>query len=124
VATPNLGISHIQAAQNQKEVTANAAFDGLDQALCNELAVAISGADVTLTAAQALGNLVFVCTGALTANRNLIVPTNRKPYVIANQTTGGFTVALKTASGAGIAASNDGSYKLCYCDGTNVVKIS
>jgi hypothetical protein len=29
--TPNLALAHIAAGQNQKEVTANAAFDALDK---------------------------------------------------------------------------------------------
>jgi hypothetical protein len=124
MSTPNLLLAHIAASQNQKEVTANATFDGLDTAICGKLPVAIPDANVTLTAAQALGNMLFVATGALTADRNLIVPTNQKPYILANQTTGGHNVIIKTASGTGISAANDGSYKLVFCDGTNVVKVS
>ena len=33
MSTPNLAIAHIQASQDQKEVTANAAFDALDLAM-------------------------------------------------------------------------------------------
>ena len=124
MATPNLGLAHIAASQNQKEVTANAAFDGLDEALCGNEQIAMSDADLTLTPAQALAALVFVLTGALTAARNLILPASAKPYVVSNQTTGGQTVTVK-ASGAGVfAVPPDGTYKLLYCDGTSVWKVN
>ena len=37
MSTPNLAIPHIAAAQNQKEVTANDAFDRLDEAITGRL---------------------------------------------------------------------------------------
>jgi hypothetical protein len=40
--TPNLLIDHIAANQAQKEVTANAAFDALDKALCQQTSIALS----------------------------------------------------------------------------------
>lgn len=120
MATPNLGLAHIAASQNQKEVTANAAFDGLDQALCGSLTVPIPDADVTLTPAQALAALAIVATGALTANRNIIVPTNCKLYLLVNKTTGGFTVTLKTTAGTGFAVAAADGYRAAYCDGSNV----
>lgn len=124
--TPNLLITHISANQNQKEVTANSAFDELDEALTNLLAVAMSDANYTLNATEgneALAHLVFKFTGTLTANRNIIVPTNKKVYVVSNQTTGGFSLTVKTASGTGVALSTSG-YFLLYCDGTNVVSLA
>jgi hypothetical protein len=124
MATPNLGIAHIAENQNQKEVTANAAFDALDEAFCNQLSVAMSDADLTVTAAQAVSNLVIVAMGALTADRNLIVPSNKKLYILRNNTTGSHNVTIKTAAGSGFAVANDGSYKLVYCDGTNVVRVN
>lgn len=120
MATPNLGLAHIAASQNQKEVTANAAFDALDEALCGTLAVPMPDADVTLTPAQALAALAIVATGALTAERNIIVPTNCKLYLLVNKTTGGFSVALKTATGTGFAVAAADGYRGMYCDGTNV----
>jgi hypothetical protein len=122
MATPNLNLAHIVAAQDQKEVTANAAFDGLDEALCGHASFAMSDADLVLTSAQALGALAFVLTGSLTAPRNLVVPVNAKPYVVANQTNQ--TVTIKTPSGAGVAVPADGSWRLTYCNGTDVVKLS
>ena len=44
MSTPNLAIAHIAASQNQKEVTANDAFDALDQAICGLTAISLTGA--------------------------------------------------------------------------------
>lgn len=124
MATPNLAIAHIAASQNQKEVTANAAFDALDTAMTDELSVPMADTNQTLSTAQALGHLVFVATGALTADRNLVVPTNRKLYVLSNATTGGHNVTLTTAAGTGVAVAAADGYRFAYCDGVNVVRVS
>lgn len=124
--TTNLGITHIDAAQNQKEVTANEAFDHLDEALTNRLQKGITdGSDTVLDTAvggEALANLVYQMTGTLTANRNMVVPTNKKVYVCQNATTGGFSVTVKTAAGSGIAVA-PGETRILYCNGTNVVEL-
>jgi hypothetical protein len=39
MASPNLAITHVAAAQNQKEVTVNDAIDALDRALTDALVV-------------------------------------------------------------------------------------
>lgn len=63
---------------------------------------------------------VLEITGALTAARNVVCPTQEKAYIIKNSTTGGFAVTLKTAAGTGISVPS-GSVMMLYCDGTNVV---
>jgi hypothetical protein len=63
---------------------------------------------------------VLSVTGTLTANRNIVCPTSSKLYLIYNNTTGGFTLTIKTAAGAGIAVTA-GTKRFVYCDGTNVV---
>lgn len=120
--TPNLGIPHIDASQNQKEVTANTAFDDLDAALTDLLVQAITDADYTVVTADALTHMLFKFTGTLTANRNIIVPNNKKMYVVANGTTGGFSLTVKTSAGTGVAISST-TYTFLYCDGTNVVSL-
>jgi hypothetical protein len=57
--TPNLNITHIAAAQNQKEVTANAAFDALDKALTGVLPADFAAGDVTLTDTQFREHIAF-----------------------------------------------------------------
>lgn len=59
-------------------------------------------------------------TGAITAQRDLVVPTINKPYIVKNSTTGGFGVRVKTSAGTGITVGN-GLTRPLYVDGTNVV---
>jgi len=118
--TPNLLLSHIAQAQNAKEGTFNLMADLLDTAWTNAVSVAVPDANVTLTRATSLGNMLLSFTGALTANRNIIVPAKKKIYLVRNSTTGGFGVVVKTQSGTGITVNNS-QYVILYCDGTNVV---
>lgn len=64
--------------------------------------VAMSNANVTLTALQAARDIVII-TGALTANLNLVFPTYQKQWLVVNDATGAFSVTAKTASGSGVA---------------------
>lgn len=76
------------------------------------------GANVTLTAAQA-GTGIINLTGALTANINVILPTQSGQWVIINNTSGGFTVTAKMATGLGPALPPARAVGI-YSDGTNV----
>lgn len=84
------------------------------------LSKAITTADVTLTATEA-SNAFIKATGALTANRAMILPA-AQGHVIAfeNSTTGAYTLTVKTEAGTGIAVAQ-GERVLLFCDGTNVV---
>lgn len=126
--TPNLLITEIAANQNQKEVTANTAFVELEAALTNLAAITMTDADYTLSAGeggQALGNMCFKFSATLTANRNIIVPTNKKLYAVQNATTGGHNLVVKTSGGTGVTIEpSSTSYAIVYCDGTNVVQVA
>jgi len=119
--TPNLLLAHIVASQSQKEVTANAALDGLDEALCNPTTIAMSDADMTLTDAQMLGNMFLSFTGTLTAARTITVPSHAKLILIENDTTGGFALNVKVPSGSPLTF-NVGDLRLLYCDGGTNLK--
>lgn len=80
--------------------------------------VAGSG-DYTLTGAE-LNRISYRLTGVLTGNRNIIVPASVQQYWIANDTTGSFTLTVKTAAGTG-ATVNQTQRRILYCDGTNVI---
>ena len=98
--SPNLSITHVAAAQNQKEVTINDAVDALDNAMNRALSLAMADANVTLTADQANRNGLIVLTGTLTASRVLTLPANHRRLAIRNATSGGQEVRAKYA-GAG-----------------------
>ena len=65
-------------------------------------------------------NAFIECTGTITANKNLIVPTNKKVYYIYNNTTGGYSIVVKTSAGTGVTVAN-GNKVIVLCNGTNVV---
>jgi hypothetical protein len=68
-------------------------------------------------------NAVIKLTGTITGNQVVTVPNGiEKTYIIANGTTGAFTVEFKTAGGTGVTfGTTDKSTKILFVDGTNVV---
>ena len=98
----------------------------LEQAITGVLSVAQGDvANLTLTntayVSNQARNAVVNLTGALTGNRNVVVPTANKLYLAKNSTSGGFNVTFKTAAGTGVAIA-PGTAQWVYCDGTNVVQ--
>ena len=96
----------------------------LEQAITGVLSVAQGDTTLTLTATQGASNqarnAVINLTGAMTAGRNVVVPSVNKLYLFKNSTTGGFSTTIKTAAGSGVAVLN-GQSRLVYCDGTDVI---
>lgn len=70
--------------------------------------------------ADAGKNLTFVCSGTLTGNRALILPTKQRHFIVQNNCTGAFTLTVKTVAGTGVVVPQTGSMHL-FCDGTNIV---
>lgn len=96
----------------------------LEEAIIGAATVAMADANQTISIVDGTtsdGRKVFIkCTGALTASRNLTVPTLNKNYIVENATTGGFGIVVKTAAGTGITVAA-GTKRMVYADGTNVV---
>jgi hypothetical protein len=67
-----------------------------------------------------LNRIAYNFTGVLTGNRSIIVPSTVQQYWVSNDTTGSFTLTIKTASGTGPIVAQ-GARTICYCNGTNVV---
>jgi hypothetical protein len=78
------------------------------------------GSDVTLSGAEAR-NQILELAGALTANINVIMPAAPWEWIVYNNTSGAFTLTVKTTSGTGVAVTQ-GKRALLYADGTNVVQ--
>lgn len=89
--------------------------------LTGNASVAVTTADVTLTAAQASCRYL-ITSGVLTANRNVIVPNNWEGLVFCNNS-GAYTTTFKTAYGTGVVVAQTKRATL-YADGTNVVRIT
>lgn len=95
----------------------------LEAAIALETSVAVTGAgDVTLTSAQQRAS-TLVFTGTLTANQTVIVAAIEKNWNVFNNTSGAYTLTVKTAAGTGIAVPQAG-WKPLRCDGTNVLDTS
>lgn len=78
------------------------------------------GTDVTLTSSEC-SNKVMTFTGLLTANINVIVTNTVSVYYVLNNTSGAFTLTIKTAAGTG-AAIQQGTHDIVVCDATNVAR--
>jgi hypothetical protein len=71
-------------------------------------------------------NAIIELTGTITGNQIVTVPDSiQKNYVVFNNTSGGFTVQFKTASGTGptFATTNKG-IKILYSNGTNIIDVT
>jgi hypothetical protein len=82
----------------------------------------LTNTNVTLTPAQAAKNTVTLA-GTLTGNVQIIVPAWQKSWTVTNNTSGAFTVTVKTAAGTGIVIPQNGAPTLVRGDGTNVTQV-
>jgi len=94
----------------------------IEQAITGVNAVSLTGVSTyTLSTANAAidqsRNAVLVFTGTPTANCNVVAPSVNKVYIISNQTTGGYSVNMKT-SGGNVLSISAGSKQLVFCNGT------
>lgn len=121
--TTNLEIAKPQAGQAQPNVTIATGFDNFDAAVAGRLSKSVAGSsNVTLTTTEAR-NAILEFTGVLTGSINVIVPTKARKYIVYNNTSGAFTLTVKTSGGTGIAVTQ-GTRSWLYCDATNVVSLS
>jgi len=97
----------------------------IEQAISGYVTQAITdGADTVITipngATGTARNMAIECTGILSAARNLIVPANKKLYLIYNNTTGGYAVTVKVSGQTGVSVPN-GKKIWLVSNGTDVV---
>ena len=86
------------------------------------LALAMSDANTTLSAAQAR-NAILEFTGTLTAARNIVVPLAVQQWTVFNNTSAGFGLQFIGAAGTGITVAA-GKRAIVYSDGANVVRVT
>jgi hypothetical protein len=102
----------------------------LQQAIGGYEAISIAGGAQTTALTMSNGaisnarNAVIKLTGTITGNQIVTIPTAiEKTYIVANDTTGAFTVEFKQAGGTGVTfAAADKSTKILFADGTNIVE--
>lgn len=82
-------------------------------------AITVTTADVTVTQLQS-AYPVLIISGALTAARSLILPAIVGEWIIQNNTTGAFSLTVKTLAGTGVSLTQTQS-TFIYGDGTNIL---
>lgn len=106
----------------------NGTIAATDSALGAVQAVSITSSDVSLTTSQ-FANAIFIVTGALTGDHNIIVPLSPNSgsvacggrFVVVNNTTGAFTITVITAAGGSVGVTvGQGQTAFLYSDGLNV----
>ena len=100
----------------------------LEEAIGGYVSVTVSNSgDTTLTtangAADQARNMTLNLTGTISAERNVIVPSAEKIYIVKNSTTGGYAVTVKVSGQTGVSVPN-GTTMLVYVDGTDVRLVS
>lgn len=103
-------------------------FERLEEAVAELISITVTAANYTLDDTQYVKNsgttaeshvAMIKTTGALTANRSVIVPTRKKQYLIWNTNSAAFTLTVKTSAGTGVVVPQ-GYLQQVFCDGTNV----
>ena len=79
----------------------------------------LTGGTVTLTPAQAAKYKISL-SGTLTSALIIVMPTWTQRWQFVNSTTGGYTVIVKTASGAGVTLQ--GGYQYVEGNGTDIIQ--
>lgn len=94
----------------------------LEQAITGVQSILMVDANYTLTNLNGVSdearNAVIVATGTNTAVRDIIAPLVNKLYWVTNNTTGGYSIRIKGASGSAVTIPN-GTTIPVYCNGTN-----
>jgi hypothetical protein len=116
------------------DVLNNAQAAYLDIAIAGGLAITITTTDVTLAYTQGTSSATNIgsttsqyailnVSGAMTAARNLIVPSTSKWYIINNACTGGYTLTIKGAATTGVGIANSEKALVAW-NGSDFVKVS
>jgi hypothetical protein len=106
----------------------------LDIAIAGGLAITVTTTDVTLTITQGtsvatnIGSTtaqyaILNVSGAMTAARNLILPSSSRQYVINNACTGGFLLTVKGSATSGVTLVN-GEKAHVFWNGSDYAKLS
>lgn len=94
----------------------------LEQAITGVQSITMTDANYTLTnlngASDEARNAVLVVGGTNTATRDIIAPLVNKVYIIVNNTTGGFGIRIRGATGSSVTVGS-GVTTSVFCDGTN-----
>ena len=122
MSSPNLAIPHIAAGQNQKEVTANDAFNKIDGRITATLGKSWQAGDGltwTLTTAEFQSNARFFADGTPDGDITLSIPAVRAPFLCRNATS--VNMLVTTGSGTETVTLAPGDHALIYATGQNTL---
>jgi hypothetical protein len=80
----------------------------------------VAGTGVYTLAGAELNRIAYSFTGLLTGNREVVVPATVQQYWVGNDTTGAYTLEVKTSGGTGVIVAQ-GERAILFCDGTDVL---
>lgn len=84
-------------------------------------AIDVAGSGAYTLSGTELNRIAYNFTGALTGNRQIVVPDTVQQYWVNNSTTGSYTLTVKTSGGSGVAVTQGGR-TILYCDGSEVLQ--
>lgn len=85
--------------------------------------IAVPGSGAYTLSGTELNRISYSFTGVLTGSRQVIVPATVQQYWVGNDTTGPYTLEIKTSAGTGVLV-NQGARAILLCDGNNVLNAS
>jgi hypothetical protein len=85
------------------------------------LTINVAGSGDYVLAGAELGRIGYRFTGVLTGTRNIVVPGTTDEYWVDNQTTGAFSLFVKTAAQVPGVEVLQNNRNILYSDGTNVI---
>jgi phage-related tail fiber protein len=106
-----------QVAGDNDTSIASTAF--VQTAVNGALSLSVAGGTTTTLTAAQYGVAILILTGALTANKAVVFPNLSGHWQVINNTTGAYTLTLKTAAGTGVVVTQGASTSI-YGDGTNI----
>lgn len=125
MASDNLQVDQLTGAENEKTNKINDIIQQLEDGLLELEAIAMADANRTITDAEFNRNVAFRFTGTLTANRDIRLPDTRRRFLIVqNNTTGGFSLVVRSTSGGATATVPNGEAQLIYYDGVDAASIA
>jgi hypothetical protein len=123
VTTAFYDLTEIVEGQGQQGITVNTALQVIDRALGGYLVKSVAGgANVTLTSVEWQYKL-FSFTGTLTASISVIVPNKSRLFVVHNNTTGSYSLTVKTVAGVGFPVPQ-GQRVVLECDAVDVYPLT
>ena len=108
----------------------SAVFQVLEDAIANALTSTVTGGTLDLSgspppaAASQVRYAALIFNGTLGSNQIIKVPDLTKFWWVQNQTTGAYTLTIKTPSGAAVAVPQNSGWQLVMADGATDIIVS